>query len=102
MNFIKKIIAKLDKTTSKIIELLNFFDNINQRFDNTNINQGIILANLNLSKNSKEIQEYEFKVFSQRGKDGIIQYLINAIEIKNKTFIEFGIEDFFESNCRFF
>ena len=23
------------------------------------------------------------------------------IEIKNKTFIEFGVEDFFESNCRF-
>ena len=97
MNFIKKIILKLKRTILNIIEISNF----NQRFDHININQGIILSNLNLSKNSKEIQEYEFKVFSQWGEDGIIQHLINSIEIKNKTFIEFGVEDFFESNCRF-
>jgi hypothetical protein len=31
----------------------------------------------------------------------VIQHLIKLVEIKNKTFIEFGVEDFFESNCRF-
>jgi hypothetical protein len=40
-------------------------------------------------------------VFSQWGEDGIIQYLTNAISIKNKTFIEFGVESFLEANCRF-
>ncbi len=47
------------------------------------------------------IQDAEFKVFSQWGDDGIIQYLINYLEIKNKTFIEFGVEDYKESNTRF-
>lgn len=51
--------------------------------------------------NSACIQDYEFKVFSQWGDDGIIQYLINTIEIPNKTFIEFGVQDYSESNTRF-
>ena len=43
----------------------------------------------------------EFKVFSQMGDDGIIQYLINNIAIPNETFIEFGVENYSESNTRF-
>ena len=43
----------------------------------------------------------EFKVYSQSGEDGIIQWLINKIDIKNKTFIEFGVENYLESNTRF-
>ncbi|MDA8860556.1 hypothetical protein N9I36_01195 [Planktomarina temperata] len=39
--------------------------------------------------------------FSQWGEDGIIQFLIKEIKIENKTFIEFGVQDFFESNCRY-
>ncbi|MCD5380376.1 hypothetical protein LR004_00455 [Candidatus Gracilibacteria bacterium] len=47
------------------------------------------------------IQEAEFKVFSQWGDDGIIQYLIQNIDIPYKTFIEFGVENYTESNTRF-
>lgn len=54
------------------------------------------------NKNIKNIHETEFKVFSQWGDDGIIQYLINHLDdIKNKSFIEFGVEDYLESNTRF-
>jgi hypothetical protein len=42
-----------------------------------------------------------FKVFSQFDEDGIIQYLINKLPIKNKTFVEFGVENYEESNTRF-
>lgn len=45
--------------------------------------------------------ELGFKVFSQSNEDGLIQYLINHIEIPNKTFIEFGVDDYLESNTRF-
>jgi hypothetical protein len=47
------------------------------------------------------LQESEFSVFSQWGEDGIIQYLINCVPIENKAFIEFGVEDYIESNSRF-
>jgi len=42
-----------------------------------------------------------FKVFSQFDEDGIIQYLISKLPIGNKTFIEFGVENYEESNTRF-
>ncbi len=47
------------------------------------------------------IHESEFKVYSQFGDDSIIQYLINNIEIESETFIEFGVENYTESNTRF-
>ena len=74
---------------------------IDRDLDFIKINQGLILSKINSTKKYSHLSDYEFKVFSQWGEDGIIQYLTQNIEIKNKTFIEFGVEDFFESNCRF-
>lgn len=65
------------------------------------IAQGRILVELNRTKVSPRLRDYEFKVFSQWGEDGIIQRLIATVPIANSTFIEFGIENFSESNCRF-
>ena len=70
------------------------------KYDALMINQGRLLSELNKQKDSKRIADHEFKVFSQFGEDGIIQYLTSALEIKNKTFIEFGVEDFSESRAR--
>lgn len=47
------------------------------------------------------LQQAEFKVFSQFGDDGIIQFLLSALPVCNDTFIEFGVEDYQESNTRF-
>ena len=63
--------------------------------------QGRVLTELNRNKQSTSIQDYEFGIHSQWGEDGIIQHLISKIPIANRTFIEFGVEDFAESNCRF-
>ena len=49
----------------------------------------------------KSLKEVEFKVYSQWGEDGIIQYLIQILPILNKTFIEFGVQDYTEANTRF-
>lgn len=65
------------------------------------LNQGKILEILMLEKQAIKLSDYEWKIFLQWGEDGIIKFLVNEIEIKNKTFIEFGVEDFSESNCRF-
>jgi len=47
------------------------------------------------------LSEVEFKVFPQWGDDGIIQWLVNNLEFPNKTFVEFGVENYRESNTRF-
>jgi hypothetical protein len=48
-----------------------------------------------------DFRKVGFKVFSQFDEDGIIQYLINVLPIGGKTFIEFGVENYRESNTRF-
>ena len=40
-------------------------------------------------------------MFSQFGEDGLIQYLIKNLDISNKRFIEFGVENYEEANTRF-
>jgi hypothetical protein len=50
---------------------------------------------------SKNIKENEFRVFSQWGEDGIIQFLIRNVNVSNKIFVEFGVENYTESNTRF-
>lgn len=48
-----------------------------------------------------DIQDAEFRVFSQWGEDGIIQYLVSRVPIEHPIFVEFGVEDYRESNTRF-
>ncbi len=86
---------------SKLKKTLHTITSIDEKLDQVKINQGLILSEMNRNKLSNNIKDYEFKVFSQWGEDGIIQHLLDILDIKNKTFIEFGVEDFFESNCRF-
>lgn len=47
------------------------------------------------------IQEKEFRVYSQFGDDGIIQWLLYSLNINNGKFIEFGVGDYYESNTHF-
>ena len=87
-----------------MLEMKSAFQNIwriTERLDELKINQGLMLSALNETRKSTNLTDYEFKVFSQWGEDGIIQYLSKAIEMKHKTFIEFGVESFMEANCRF-
>jgi hypothetical protein len=83
----------------------NILDLRNSHFNDlksTKINIGQIQADHNNRKESiSDLREVEFQVFSQWGDDGIIQYLINKIDLPNKTFIEFGVEDYREANTRF-
>ena len=63
---------------------------------------GKILTNQIVEKKEiKSLEEVEFSIFSQFGDDGIIQWLVHHLNIEHKTFIEFGVEDYSESNTRF-
>jgi hypothetical protein len=64
--------------------------------------QGRALAQA--SKNFRTIRnlsEVEFRVFSQWGEDGIIEWLLQQVSVPNNRFVEFGVENFGEANCRF-
>ena len=68
--------------------------------DDIKINQGIILGQLNKVA-MLDLANSKYKIFSQWGEDGMLQFLTSNLHIQNKTFIEFGVENFLESNCRF-
>ena len=88
-----------------IRRLLNFFNfkkkNINSELQDLKLSIGQIQSKLNISSLEKNIKKKEFKVFSQWGEDGIIDYLISNLDIENKTFIEFGVENYSEANTKF-
>ena len=64
-------------------------------------NLGLLHIKLNKNEIFKNIQDYEFQIFSQFGDDGIIQFLLNNIDVYNKEFVEFGVENYEEANTRF-
>jgi hypothetical protein len=97
----KKVVTAIFR---KITEILYFEMRRIEYSERILINQGRILTNQQTNEPTNqqiEIKDKEFSIFSQFGEDGIIQCLVNSIEVENKTFIEFGVEDFSESNCRF-
>ena len=86
-----------------IFKIINKFFKINEIKEEQK-NLKILLGHSVLDKrkfDSTNINDYELKIFSQFGEDGIIDYLIKRLEIKNKYFIEFGVEDYDEANTRF-
>ena len=47
------------------------------------------------------IEAHEFRVYSQWGEDGIIDWLVSQVPIERKVFVEFGVESYQEANTRF-
>ncbi|MFZ5491085.1 MAG: hypothetical protein ACOY6E_01110 [Pseudomonadota bacterium] len=63
---------------------------------------GSMFSALNAEKTGiSSLHEVEFRVFSQWGDDGIIQWLISQMPEMPKRFIEFGVEDYSEATTRF-
>jgi hypothetical protein len=86
-------------------EILVINDNL-LKFETNLLSLGALLSKQQLLisahyTTSQNFNDYEFKIFSQFGDDGLIQYLIKNIKIENEIFIEFGVEDYSESNTRF-
>ena len=59
---------------------------------------------LNMRKNYtniKNLEEVDYKIYSQNGEDGILDYLLTRLKIEKPKFIEIGVGDYYESNTRF-
>ena len=53
-----------------------------------------------IEKNFNLLEDAEFQVYSQNGEDGIINFIINRLNIKKPNFVELGVGDYSESNTR--
>ena len=87
-----------------ISKFLNLFrENTNQKKDyeiKSLIGKNILINNRKNYLNFKSINDAEEKIFSQNGEDGIIDYILEVLNVKNPKFIEIGVEDYIEANTR--
>lgn len=91
MNFLKRIYLKL--SASPIALLRNI--------ERTLIAQCLAQACANRQKiRIRTLADVEFRGFSQWGEDGILDWLVERLPSIPKTFVEFGVENYRESNTR--
>ncbi len=82
--------------------LLTLPSRLQQANDDAKMLQGRLLSETLASRHDYDsLADFEYKVFSQFGDDGIIQFLTRILKLQHKTFIEFGVENYLESNTRF-
>ena len=90
---------------NKLSLIVNYLKWINLDWEDRSLSlQARLLMSSDLWRNHEKYLDLfskEFRVFSQWGDDGIIQYLIYALNIQNKKFIEFGVGNYYESNTHF-
>lgn len=90
----KAILKSFDERLRAIEALLKNHDYVHEAL-------GRIESRQLSEKDGRGMRENEFRVFSQWGEDGIIQFLLRHVRVENKVFVEFGVEDYTEANTRF-
>ena len=90
----------INKLLYKIINKFFKVDNLFKQLKEIKILNAISILD-NRKIDGSNINNYELKIFSQFGEDGIIDFLIKKLDIKSKHFIEFGVEDYSEANTKF-
>lgn len=85
--------------TRRISRFINRFASLPERV--TRIQEALGRIERRQSAQCSDYSQAEFRVFSQWGEDGIIQFLVNRVPIERRVFVEFGVENYTESNTRF-
>jgi hypothetical protein len=103
---LKKIKDYISFKNGQLNDLVQFSKSLERErlndYKSPKINIAKSLINFNNQRQRiTSLKEVEFQCFSQWGDDGIIQYLIHKVGGINETFIEFGVENYTESNTRF-
>ncbi|HOC60472.1 MAG TPA: hypothetical protein PKN70_11000 [Smithellaceae bacterium] len=82
--FIQRLLGSLERTleTQSVLQCLQA----------AKVNRGLMRL--------RELADTEFRGFSQWGEDGIIDWLIERLPGLPRTFVEFGVENYRESNTR--
>lgn len=94
LNRLKLKLAKIEKLESKVNSIQDQLHKIQESIGRIEKRQVATSGSHNIINN-------EFRVFSQWGEDGIIQMLVDRLEIKQKIFVEFGVQNYTEANTRF-
>ncbi len=117
-NFVRNILSLLGQANNTgAIDLLiqKYFERGTQQLQNqissseyhllSEINKQLHLSakllNNKAVSEDMNLADQEYKVYSQFGQDGILQFLLKYLPIAEEKFVEFGVENYFESTTRF-
>ncbi len=97
---LNKILFNLIK---KIVDLIKYFKLDHIVFDKIIFYIGInqLIENRKFYSEINCLQQADLKIYSQNGEDGIIDYLLNKLNISSPNFVEIGVGNYRESNTRF-
>jgi hypothetical protein len=90
------IIRRIQRRLAQLSELLRRVEELQGAVGRVEMRQLLVQA-----PPAASLRDFEFRAFSQFGEDGIIQYLIRSIPVPTPVFVEFGVQDYKESNTRF-
>ena len=98
-SFLKKIINKIvNKIFIKFYKFLYNQQNNELKFLTGN---SFLKSEKFNYPNYTSIKDSYFKVFSQNGEDGVIDYLLHSLNLQDPKFCEIGTEDYQEANTRY-
>jgi prefoldin subunit 5 len=101
LDLLKRQEKQLEKLQSRVDSCTKQVQRLQGQVSQIQLALGRIESRQLQSLNSHKAAANEFQVFSQWGEDGIIQFLLRHIPIRNKIFVEFGVQNYVESNTRF-
>jgi len=87
------------KIIQSLLSRVRSIDSIEQRV--VSVQEALGRIEARQTESARTLREAEFRVFSQWGEDGIIQFLCRRVPLENKIFVEFGVQDYLEANTRF-
>lgn len=95
------MIQKIRSLIFRIKHLPRAIANLEQRLDRIQETLGRMESRHIRALSGPGFSDAEFRAYSQWGEDGIIQLLVKHVPVEQRTFIEFGVENYRESNTRF-
>jgi len=90
------IVSRIQRRLAQLSELLRRVEDLQDAVGRVEMRQ---LADR--TRPGAALRDYEFRVSSQFGEDGIVQHLVRAVPIPRPVFVEFGVQDYREANTRF-
>lgn len=91
---IRSLISRLTHLSAAVLEFERRLDRIQETL-------GRIESKHVHTLSEPRLRDAEFRVYSQWGEDGIIQLLLKCVPIERRSFVEFGVQNYRESNTRF-
>jgi hypothetical protein len=95
MRFVRRLLRKAENVAKAISRMPRKLD------EDRILAAKLLVAQMRRDGVYPSLRQAEFRVFSQFGDDGIIQYLLHHVAPVPTVFVEFGVEDYAESNTRF-